>query len=104
MPAGPRCFRCRVHRLSGPVAVEFLHCFMASEVSAGVKGEKEWSSWRSRCKCLNVTQSSGSWACGLTEVNCSVKYFVMADDLMQVLTAPSRLVKLIGFVSFDTFL
>ena len=48
MPAGPRCFRCRVERLSGPVAVEFLLSFMVSEVLAGVKGENEWSSWCSR--------------------------------------------------------
>ena len=26
MPAGARCFRCRMERISAPVAVEFLLC------------------------------------------------------------------------------
>ena len=87
-----------MQRLAGPVVVEFLHCFIASEVSAGVNGEKEWSSWCSRCKRLNVTRISGFWAYGLTEVNYFVKYFAMADGLEQVLTAPSWLVKLMGWL------
>ena len=41
VPDGPRCFRCRMERLSGPVAVEFLLTLMASVVFAGVKGERE---------------------------------------------------------------
>ena len=37
---GPRCLRWRAESPSGPVAGEFLACFMARETSRLVKGEK----------------------------------------------------------------
>ena len=40
IPDELRFFWCRIERLSGPVAVEFLLYFMASVVFAGVKGRK----------------------------------------------------------------
>ena len=73
MPVGPRCFRCRMERLSEPVVLEFMVCFMASEVLTGLKEENEWSSWCSRCRRCNLLRSSVSWACAMTEVNCLVK-------------------------------
>jgi len=49
MPEGPRCWRWRMVRLSGPAAVEEPDCLMVSETDAGVKGGKEWSKgWRFR--------------------------------------------------------
>ena len=86
-----------MQRLSGPVAMEFLLLFLASEVFVGVKGEKEWSSWCTRCRRRSVLQSSGSRVWGFTEVNCLVENFAMADGLVHVITAPSWLVKLIGW-------
>ena len=96
MPAGPRCLGvgcrdCRGRlRWSSYISLWLLRC------QQEWREKKEWSSWCSRCKRRNVTQSSGSWACGLTEVNCFVKYFVIADGLVQVLKPPSWLVKLMG--------
>ena len=37
---GPKCLRWRAESPSGPVAEEFLACFMARETSKVVKGEK----------------------------------------------------------------
>ena len=37
---GPKCLRWRAESPSGPVAGEFLACFMAMETSRLVKGEK----------------------------------------------------------------
>ena len=86
-----------MQRLSGPIAVEFLLILMASAVLAGVKGEKEWSKWCSRCRRRMVWRSSGSWVCGLMEVNCLVKYLAMAEGLVQVLVLPLGLVKVMGW-------
>ena len=40
MPEGPRCFRWRMLRLSGPRALEVPEAAMADCTSSGVKGEK----------------------------------------------------------------
>ena len=44
IPCGPRCFRCRIVRLSGPVAVEFLEVRMAFPIAMGLKGRISGSS------------------------------------------------------------
>ena len=57
---GPKCLRWRAESSSGPVAGEFLACFMARETSRLVKGEKvEGGSERTalvscRAICLDV--------------------------------------------------
>lgn len=38
MATGPRCFKWRADRPSGPLAGEFLACFMAMDTSVLVKG------------------------------------------------------------------
>jgi hypothetical protein len=40
----PRCFKCKVVRLSGPTAMEFFDSLMAFSIFATKKGEKALSS------------------------------------------------------------
>ena len=40
MPCGPRCFRCRLQMLSGPVLVEFFIFLMMFLTILGVKGDE----------------------------------------------------------------
>ena len=44
MPCWPKCFRCRLQMLSGPVLVEFLIFLMVFLTIVGVKGDELCSS------------------------------------------------------------
>ena len=82
MPDELSLFWCRIERLLGPVAVEFLLYFMASVVFAGVKGRKSSRNCCCWCRLRSILLSSGSWVCRMTEVNCLVKYLSIADGLL----------------------
>ena len=43
MPEGPRCLRCTLVMLSGPVAVELLAVLIADRTCSSVNGLNSWS-------------------------------------------------------------
>ena len=52
-PCGPRCFRCKLHMLSGPELVVFFAFLMLFWTLEGVKGDEVWSSGTVRL-CLEL--------------------------------------------------
>ena len=90
MPAGPRCFKCKIVSPSGPVAVEFLHWWMTVAVWLAVNGVKERSSMCSRFTRRRVRRRSGSREWTTVPVNCLEKWRAMAVGLEQTLVLPPR--------------
>ena len=90
MPAGPRCFKCKIVSPSGPVAVEFLHWWMTVAVWLAVNGVKERSSMCSRFTWRRVRRRSGSREWTTVPVNCLEKWRAMAVGLEQTLVLPPR--------------
>ena len=84
---GPRCFRCLMFMLSGPVELLFLDCLMASSVCAVVI-----CIWvvGSLFVCLSIFLLFGSVLCLMTFVNCLLNsaafcLFVMAVVFLKVM-------------------
>ena len=85
MPAGPRCLRWSVVKLSGPIAVELRLLPIAVSTDSGVNGVKLLSSLCFWCIRRIIRLVLGSVLCVVVAVNCLLNLFAMDCCLVKVL-------------------
>ena len=86
-PLGPRCFRCRIVRPSGPAAREFPVCKMAQRTISGGKGEAVRSSGCNASRRRLTRRVSGLEVWGTTDVNCLLKAHAISPLRVSVVSS-----------------